>query len=99
MLQDDARLLRTDRTAEDVVVAALVALIVGPLRQLLGTRRVTETARALPHHEAEHDAQRLGAVVHCGRYSHGVLAAVKRRGHSRRPAALDSRVAAVNEDE
>src|SRR5262245_16632432 len=66
MAQDDARLLGADGTAEDVVVAALVALVVRPLGQLLRPRGTAEPARALPYHEAEHDAQRLGAVVHRG---------------------------------
>src|SRR5262249_13420169 len=66
MAQDDARLLGADGTAEDVVVAALVALVVRPLGQLLRPRGMAEPARALPYHAAEHDAQRLGAGRHPG---------------------------------
>src|SRR5262249_54036218 len=67
MPEDDAGLLGADRAPEDTIHPALVALVVRPLRQLLGARRMPDASRALPHHEAEHDAQRLGVIDHGGR--------------------------------
>ena len=77
MAEDDARFLGADGTAEDAIAAALVVLVVGPVGELLGTRRVAEPARTLAHDEPQHDAQRLAALGHRAVLSHASRADVK----------------------
>src|SRR5215468_10928993 len=80
MAEDDTSLVGADRPSEDVVATAVVALVVGPLGELLGLRRMTEAPRALAHDEPEHDAQRLARFGHSG----GLLPRLARGRQARR---------------
>ena len=59
MAQYDARIFDGDRPAEETVAPAALALLVRPLRELLGRRLVTERDGALADDEAEHDLRRI----------------------------------------
>ena len=77
MPQDHARFVDRDGAPEDAVLAALVPLRVRPGRELFAGRRMPERDGTLPHDETQHDPQRLDAVVHSIRVSHGLRSAVK----------------------